>query len=499
MWRKPIMFVAIGLLTVGALAALLWLAIGPDAASADRQPVAPPAHGGPDAYGYVYDIVPYNWTDIATTGTRIAFSSPDDAVRVVNLGQTFWLYDFSSTSLFVGTNGYASLLSSTVYTGCNPAARQPAHALAPFCADLTVTGGNVYYQSTTFNGHPAFIVQYQDVTHKASGLQATFQIILDFTDSSVTYQYRSAPAGGAGNAAVGMIGSAFNVADYLMACTGATACQPTDGLALRFYAPPRPALGLELTPSNFFPDAGDPLVYTVTLRNTGGLAAPAAAMTNSLPSGLDYTGGLTATAGIATYDAAAREVRWRGDLAADATVTLTYAAALNTAAPIYSTAVLSHPLAAAPATALAAPADRWGAPEVAAVPHFFDDDLASARHLAVDAAGRPHIAYGGNGLYYAMRPATGTWLLETIVPTPTVRPTLLLDAADLPIIAFSAGGNIMLARRAAAIEGLHAPGTSEALVMSVAADWRVEPIAAAEARRIELARGANGKLHLVFE
>lgn len=34
------------------------------------------------------------------------------------------------------------------------------------------SGGNAYSQSTTFNGHPAFIVQYQDVTHKATGSSA---------------------------------------------------------------------------------------------------------------------------------------------------------------------------------------------------------------------------------------------------------------------------------------------------------------------------------------
>jgi uncharacterized repeat protein (TIGR01451 family) len=477
------------------------------AAAAAQSPEAPPATGGPDAYGYVYDSVPYTWTEISATGTRIAFNSPDDAVRVVNLPQTFWLYDSGSTSLSIATNGYASLRSPTVYTTCDPAKRQPPAGLAAFCADLTVTGGNVYYQSTTFGGHPAFIVQYQDVTHKASGLRATFQIILDFTDQSVTFQYRNTPAGGAGAAAVGIIGYAVNAQDYLMACAGAAGCQPTDGSALRFYAPPRPALRLEMTPSDFFPDPGDPLVYTLTLRNTGNLAAPAAAMTNSLPAGLDYTGGLAATAGVATYDAASREVRWRGDLAAGAIVTLTYAAGLSTADPIYNTAVFSHPLAAAPAGALSAPVDAWGAPELVAVPHFFDDNLASARHLAVDAAGAAHVAYGGNGLFYATRPANGAWLLETIVPTPTVRPALLLDAADLPVIAFSAGGNIMLARRVAASDT--APlspqswGASDTSPQSWgaggAAGWRIEPIAAGGVGRIELAAGASGKLHLVFE
>jgi len=464
-----------------------------DAIALSAAPAAPPATGGPDAYGYVYATVPYTWTDIAATGTRINFNTPDDAVRAVNLPQTFWLYDLGSSTLFVGTNGYASLLSSVVATSCDPATRQPRHALAPFCADLTVTGGNVYYQAVTFDGHPAFIVQYQDVTHKASGLKATFQVILDFADSSVTYQYRSTPAGGAGGAAVGMIGSAYNVADTLMACTGAAGCQPTDGLALRFYLAPRPALALELIASDRFPNPGDPLFYIFLLRNAGNLAAPAAVMTNSLPAGLDYTGGLTVTAGVATYDAASREVRWRGDLAAGAGVTLTYAARLSTADPVYATAVLSHPLAAVPATALAAPADLWGAPELVAVPHFFDDNLASARHLAVDAAGAAHVAYGGNGLFYATRPAGGgAWQIETIVTTPTVRPALLLDGADRPIIAFSSGGQILLARSSVAQDGIlrYTPG---------AAGWRIETIASIPAERSEVARGSNGKLHLVFE
>lgn len=113
-------------------------------------------------------------------------------------------------------------------------------------------------------------------------------------------------------------------------------------------------------------------------------------MSNTLPVGLEIvTGTLTATGGTPLYDPAGRVVRWQGDLAAGGIHTVTYAAVLNTAAYVYNTAAISHPLAARTAGAISSPADYWGDAEMLDSVHSFANTLGGYRHSAVDAAGVP--------------------------------------------------------------------------------------------------------------
>ena len=455
------------------------------------------ATGGPDGFGYVYtdslaDAGLYNWVDIAASGTAINFVNTDTGYEDLNLPSSFTFYGESHTKVYVTTNGYATfryIHASDIVTQCLPADRQPPDTLAAFCTDLDV-GNTVYYSTTSvYNGHETFIVQYDNVTHTVSGLTATFQIILDFTDDSITYQYLSAPTSSTMTTTIGIIGYATNREDYMTYCRGTEDCPPQSEMAVRFSLPSRPVLDLTITPSDDFPEWGDTVTYTIVMNNTGGAAANGAVMTNALPTGLDcMTSTLQASGGTPTYLDAGRTVRWDGDLAVSGTVTVTYAAALNTGDYIYNTAVVTHPRALEDAGATSSPADEWSDPEPLAAPREFDEELGGWRHIAVDSNDVPHVAYAGAGLYYATLSGT-VWLSETVPGTVASLElaALVLDDQDHARIAFYGDDHLWLARQVSTTGEL---------------TWTVEEIAditsSWQLGLLDLQQGSDGSLHLVY-
>ncbi|OIO91950.1 MAG: hypothetical protein AUK03_10355 [Anaerolineae bacterium CG2_30_64_16] len=495
--NQKIKSLALSLIVALLLLAGVWTLFGARNGSPSLVLAATQSTGGPDAFGYVFAdslTTPalYNWVDISGSGALVNFLDADTAATALDLPAPFAFYDRTYTKIYVTINGYASfkeIFGSDVIAQCNPAQREPSEALPALCADLR--DGTVYYQATTaYNGHQSFVVQYNGVTHVATGASATFQIILDLESHAVVYQYHTVPAG-SNDATAGIIGYAANRADYLTYCQGAS-CPAQAGLAVRF-SPSRPRLDVAITPNDDFPETGDTLTYTVTLQNTGGGMADGAVMKNALPAGLEIVDGLLqATAGAPTYQSADRTVTWSGDLAAGAPVTLTYAAVLNTASVIYNTAVLSHPLAVESAGATSSPAQRWDDGEPLDAPHKFDYRLGSWRHIAVDSSGVRHIAYGGAALYYATQPAltgqvadNGGWTVTTVPGTVTdVRyAALILDAQERPVIAFYGDRRLWLARQA--VTGWTV--TEIAQIGSVSSNFK-----------LDLAQGSDGTLHLVY-
>ncbi len=494
MYRKRVIFsIILGL----GLAAILLLGIGGQSEAALASPPISnlQSGGGPDAFGYVYTdslSAPelYNWVDIAESGTPVGFVVEDTGYEDLDLPDTFTFYGEGHDSIYVTTNGYAtfrSIFTSDVVTQCTPAERQPPESLAAFCTDLR--GDTVYYSTTSaYNGHQTFIIQYDQVTHTVSGLTATFQIILDLEDESITYQYLSAPTSSAMTTTVGLIGYATNRDDFLTYCQSADGCPPQNEMAVRFSLTPHPALDLQLTPSDVFPGVGEAITYTMAMINAGDAAANGAVMTNTLPTGLDYVSDtLTATGGAAAYVAADRTVRWDGDLGISGSVTLTYAAVLNTGDPIYNSAVLSHPRAFESASATSSPADEWNAPEPLDAAHVFDDDLGARRYIAVDSDGAPHIAYAGDtGLHYAT-PSTG--FSETVPGSGDylADAALVLNDQDYAHIAFQDEDQLRIA---------------EQISESGALTWTVSTIADVyswDFGPLDLKQGSDGSLHLVYD
>jgi len=83
--------------------------------------------------------------------------------------------------------------------------------------------------------------------------------------------------------------------------------------------------GISVTPAR--PEAGDILTYTISLRNPGPIL-PSAWLTDTLPAGLTYLGGLTASSGL--FGEAGGVITWTGSVPVGASVTITFQAQLNT-------------------------------------------------------------------------------------------------------------------------------------------------------------------------
>lgn len=74
--------------------------------------------------------------------------------------------------------------------------------------------------------------------------------------------------------------------------------------------------------------------------------------------------------------------------------------------------------------------------------------LPGKRYLHIDAAGRPHLAYGGNNLYYAHHDGAA-WQVETVDDSPRAgyRVTMALDAAGRPHILYAVDNELRYATR----------------------------------------------------
>ncbi len=147
---------------------------------------------------------------------------------------------------------------------------------------------------------------------------------------------------------------------------------------------------------------------------------------------------------------------------------LAYAPPAETAPP----AALELPAAPAP------PAPPGWAISCVYCPKRFD--APGQHYLQVDAAGRTHVAYGGDALYYAVETGDG-WQVETVDPAPGARAqaALALNSAGQPLIVYrdQGTGDLKAARKAAAgweIETVDAEGDA-GLAVSLALDAAGRP------------------------
>ncbi|MFD6066624.1 DUF7927 domain-containing protein [Amycolatopsis lurida] len=92
------------------------------------------------------------------------------------------------------------------------------------------------------------------------------------------------------------------------------------------------ALEIEKTASPASAMPGDKVTYTVTVHNVGPAAYPGGTFTDDLTGVLDdatWNGDASATSGVTTFDGPSRKLTWTGDVAAGATVTVTYSVTIG--------------------------------------------------------------------------------------------------------------------------------------------------------------------------
>ena len=223
----------------------------------------PAAGAAADDYGYTWasnldaeNGPTFDWIDITTIGTEVTGLTDDNFIGPINMGLDFSYYWVTRSELYVGSNGYISFEPGNVASlafgfPITPTVSAPNDLIAPFMCDLSPVGinnpGRVFtYQDTDNN---RFIVSYINMPFwtsvNASGWTGanTFQVILDASDSTVTFQYLAQEGSwdpGYDDSANPMVVGIENVTGQIGLLVSNNV-RPLPGIAVRF-SPPTEAL-----------------------------------------------------------------------------------------------------------------------------------------------------------------------------------------------------------------------------------------------------------------
>ena len=158
--------------------------------SALLAPASALAQGGPDSFGYEWDVATYDWVDLSSgPGSLISGLNTDDAEATVSLPFTFSYYGNAYTSVRVADNGGLSFNTSASisYTNaCYPTSTSSSYPdLAVYWDDL-VSSNKVYSYNDTAGGR--FIISWEDVAHFSGAGAASFQVHL-YPSGLIEYHY----------------------------------------------------------------------------------------------------------------------------------------------------------------------------------------------------------------------------------------------------------------------------------------------------------------------
>lgn len=210
--------------------------------------------GGPDEYGYSWEdndgggTVPYEWFEISEIGTEVEGLADDNNVGPIPIGFDFPYYWYHVNRLWIGSNGYTSFSSNANYAhpfSNIPYPGQPNDLLAVLTGDLDFTRGDPHCYYWT-NNTDSFVVQWEDVgefgyidsTH-------TFQMVLDATDSSITFYYGEQhgnflDSNGENKNVIGIEEITGGIGLQYLRDNAPITNMFHDGLALRFHPEPDP-------------------------------------------------------------------------------------------------------------------------------------------------------------------------------------------------------------------------------------------------------------------
>ena len=157
--------------------------------------------------------IPVSYTEIATTGTLVGFTSWDEQTRTLDISSApILLRGASVSTLSISTNGWiiAGTTTTTELTNKTvPTTSAPLGTLAVFWDDLNRkdTTGNIYYQRFAAGADPAnpaphWVIEWKNYTHYNANDTLDFQAKL-FDDGSVEYHYATMISGSSANYANG--------------------------------------------------------------------------------------------------------------------------------------------------------------------------------------------------------------------------------------------------------------------------------------------------------
>jgi hypothetical protein len=207
------------------------------------------ATGGPDLGMYKWKDSyaaggpAYGWVDVSG-GTAITFTGGNDDgySGAIALPSPFFYYGSNYSNIYASTNGFLSFTALTSYYAANtalPNSALPNNTLAAFWDDLVVSGSVKYLNDA---GNNRFVVQYDSVySYGASSSRIYFQILLNYADSTVVYQYKRVTSNAQTDISVGTENSGGTAGlSYFQdgVVPAGLGNMPWDNLAIKFYWAP---------------------------------------------------------------------------------------------------------------------------------------------------------------------------------------------------------------------------------------------------------------------
>ena len=147
---------------------------------------------GHDGFGYRYidsrepDGPLFEWID-HTEGTLIPLGDDANSGLLDILPGAFWFYGTEYTKIAICSNGWASFTSTGNFHPTQSIPEPPGfvNIIAPFAGDL-VPDGNIYWDTVGTK----LVIGWDSIAPLVGGgIFYTFQMILDGSDSSITFQY----------------------------------------------------------------------------------------------------------------------------------------------------------------------------------------------------------------------------------------------------------------------------------------------------------------------
>jgi len=187
-----------------------------------------------------WEVVDYDWVDIAGIGTPAGITGDDQNAGPFDLGFTFTYYGTDYNSVRMCSNGWASFTStSTAYfNGTIPNAAEPNNAMFIWWDDLyPPDGGEFYYYSDAAEGR--FIMSWVNVPHISNDAALyTFQIIIE-ASGGIIYNYQAVPTEtpGVTSGTIGVENADGSDAIELL-YNGAGTFTPANETAVAFWAGP---------------------------------------------------------------------------------------------------------------------------------------------------------------------------------------------------------------------------------------------------------------------
>lgn len=164
------------------------------------------SQGGPDTYGYTWkdsndpNGPSYSWfNNVGTSdGFKVSGLADDNVVGPFNLAKSFQFYWYKVDKFWIGSNGYIAFNNTnnaSPFPGTIPATSGGNDFIAGMMSDLNFTGSGNTGEVWVSLLQDSTVVTFKDVPFWAVGTgftgSNTFQMILDRSDSSIIFNYKT--------------------------------------------------------------------------------------------------------------------------------------------------------------------------------------------------------------------------------------------------------------------------------------------------------------------